>query len=405
MLWDVFVSHNKREKPWVREFVVHLRAAGLNVFFDEDTIGAGAEFQREITAALSESRVIALIISAASMASPWVAGEVDTALHYAASRRDQVTVIPIFLDEVAVEHPGLVQRSAVYLTDSAQRDSAYRRLVGELLALSKKTQLEQLPPLPPWPDIGHPARSLTMSSGGRAIAIGSHWDDILLGCLGTLVRLKVCYDYQVSVSVLCTAYADRYFGHPQPHLNSKTNRLYEELSRRFAIKYLAPEQNVLPIFDRGFRDKEDLVSARVEELAHRCRDYDLIFTPPSDDAHADHSITGRLVNANFRQPHQTILDYEIKRYTDRTFVPNIFVNLDSDSSNGVPVGSIKVEMLSQMVVHGRNQADEDIGTKIEGSDFVFGERSLEARLLINALDYSGDKTIKHGEVFRGRVSI
>ena len=52
MSWDVFVSHNRQDKPWVRVFVQHLRELGLRVFFDEDSISVGGEFHREVSEAL-----------------------------------------------------------------------------------------------------------------------------------------------------------------------------------------------------------------------------------------------------------------------------------------------------------------------------------------------------------------
>src|SRR4051812_25531646 len=39
--WDVFVSHNKQQKPWVRQVVDQWRSLGLRVFFDEDSIEPG----------------------------------------------------------------------------------------------------------------------------------------------------------------------------------------------------------------------------------------------------------------------------------------------------------------------------------------------------------------------------
>lgn len=404
MPWDVFVSHNRREKPWVREFVRQLRATELTVFFDEDSVSAGAEFHREVTTALSESNVVVLLISAASVASPWVADEINMALHHAASTR-KTTVIPVFLEDVTVDHPGLLQRSPVRLTDERTRDAAYDALLKTILESTGKPLTTVLPSPPTWPGAEVLANSFSINNGGKALAIGAHWDDVLLGCLGTLLRLKTVHDYDVTVVVLCNTYPDRYYGHGQVHLGGKVRRVYEEIMQRAAIRLDGISYNQSALLDHSFREKEDLVASRMEELAQRYRDCSFIFVPPHDDTHPDHAITGELANALFREPHQVVLDYWIKRYTDKTFLPNIFVSLDSKSLTDLSIGELKVRMLSRMVVHGKDLDGEDIDTQVAGAESAFGERSLEARLLINALDYSGDKTIEYGEVFRGRIML
>lgn len=404
MPWDVFVSHNRKDKPWVRVFVQQLRSLGLQVFFDEDSVSVGGEFHKEVTEAIKQCQACVFIISAASALSPWVADEVNTALHYRAANGDRPKVIPVYLESVRFDHAGLDTSAPIYLADRNDRENRYARLIQGLVPNSETSLLSSTESLP-WPGFRSPAHSLKIHEGGKALAVGAHWDDILLGCLGTLLRLQLLHNYTVAVAVLCTTYADRYYGQSQEHLFTKTKRIYQELEQRFAIKVDASDSGEAPIMDRGFQDKEDRVASRLATLAQFYNDCDLIFTPPSDDGHIDHSVTGRLVRSAFRQPEQTILDYEVKRYTDRSFVPNIFVSLDSPSPDGTCVGTLKVRLLSSLVVEGIDLQGAATHTEIVGSNFVFGQQSLEARLLINALDYSGNKEIRYGEVFRGRISL
>jgi hypothetical protein len=408
MSWDVFVSHSRQDKPWVRVFVQQLRGLGLQVFFDEDSVAVGGEFQSEVTKAIMESRSCVFIISSASVLSPWVADEINTALHYRAAGGHQLrNIIPVYLESVSFDHPGLDTAASVYLTEKNQRNEKYRRLLDGIVSGSDLGS--DLPPVDsltkslPWPGSRDPSGTLKINNGGRAIAIGAHWDDILLGCLGTLLRLQLLHDYTVTVAVLCNTYADRYYDQPQEGLLSKINHIYEELKQRFAINFIMSD--VAQIMDRSFRDKEDRVEARVTALAQEYSDCDLIFTTSFDDGHIDHAVTGRLVQSHFLQPEQTVLDYEVKRHTDRSFVPNIFVNLDSPSPDGGYLGALKVRLLSGLVVDGKDLRGVATRTEIAGSDYVFGQQPLEARLLINALDQSGYKNIKYGEVFRGRISL
>jgi hypothetical protein len=404
MPWDVFVSHNRKDKPWVRVFVQQLRHLGLQVFFDEDSVSVGGEFHKEVAEAIKESQACVFIISAASVLSPWVADELDMALHYRAANHHHLKVIPVYLESVSFDHAGLNTATPIYLTDKNDRENRYRQLLQELAPSSEVSLLGSSDPLP-WPGFRDPSDSLKIHDGGKALAVGAHWDDILLGCLGTLLRLQLLHNYTVAVAVLCTTYADRYYGQPQEHLPTKAKRIYQELERRFAIKVDSPAPDEAPIMDRAFQDKEDRVASRLSALAQSYNDCDLIFTPPPDDGHIDHSVTGRLVRSTFRRPEQTIFDYEVKRYTDRSFIPNIFVNLDLSSPDGTCIGTLKVRLLSELVVDGVDLQGTSVDTAIAGSDYIFGQQPLEARLLINALDYSGNKRIRYGEVFRGRISL
>jgi len=401
MPWDVFVSHNRQDKPWVRIFVQHLRKLGMQVFFDEDSVPPGGEFQREVTEAIKESRTCVFVITAASVLSPWVADEINTAFHYRAASNNQLRIIPVYLDSVRLDHAGLDTAAAIYLTEKNMRDRNYRRLLD---GIAPGSDLSQVGPKSfPWPGSRDPVDTLKFNKGGKAIAIGAHWDDILLGCLGTLLRLQLLHDYTVTVAVLCNTYADRYYDRPQEDLLGKIRHIYGELAQRFAINFIMPD--AAQIMDRSFRDKEDRVDARVAALAQAYSDCDLIFTTASDDGHVDHAVTGRLVQSHFLRPDHTVLDYEVKRHTDRSFVPNIFVNLDSPPPEGSCLGALKVRLLSGLVVDGKDLSGAATRTEIAGSDYVFGQRPLEARLLINALDYSGNKSIKYGEVFRGTISL
>jgi TIR domain/GlcNAc-PI de-N-acetylase len=405
MSWDVFVSHNRKDKAWVRVFVQHLRELGLRVFFDEDSISVGGEFHREVSEALEQSQAFVFIITAASTLSPWVDDEIDMALSYRAASKHQLKVIPVYLESVRFDHPGVKTSTPIYLTEGNQRNILYRQLLHGLAPNSDPAHLDSLAESLPWPGTRRPSDSLKINNGGKALAIGAHWDDILLGCLGTLLRLQLHHDYTVSVAVLCNAYADSYYGLPQEELPGKIHHIYRELEQRFAIRSNSPSPGAALIPDRCFREKEDRVDGVLDNLAQSFGDCDLIFSTAADDGHVDHAVTGRLVQSHFRRPEQTILDYEVKRYTDRSFVPNIFIDLDSPSPDGASLGDLKVLILSDLVVNGNDLQGSAVPTGIVGSDHVFGRQSLEARLLINALDYSGNKRIRYGEVFRGRVSI
>jgi hypothetical protein len=78
--YDVFLSHNRRDKPWVRRLYGFLTAKGLRVFFDEESIRPGQSVVTAIEAALEASRYVVLVLSPTSLSSRWVALESQLAI-------------------------------------------------------------------------------------------------------------------------------------------------------------------------------------------------------------------------------------------------------------------------------------------------------------------------------------
>lgn len=128
--YDVFVSHNRREKPWVRQFVRHLRSAGLKVFFDEDSIAPGEDVVRALENAVESSRHVAIVLSSASVCSKWVALETAMTLYGDPDASGNI-LIPILIDpvELSTIRPAVRRLNLVDLTDGVTRDFNYRRLL------------------------------------------------------------------------------------------------------------------------------------------------------------------------------------------------------------------------------------------------------------------------------------
>jgi TIR domain len=59
--YDVFLSHNWRDKPRVRRLAERLRDAGLRVFFDEWVIKPGDDIYLAIEGGLGEARVQSIV--------------------------------------------------------------------------------------------------------------------------------------------------------------------------------------------------------------------------------------------------------------------------------------------------------------------------------------------------------
>jgi DNA-binding beta-propeller fold protein YncE len=137
--YDVFLSHNSKDKSKVRRLAERLRAAGLRVWFDEWIIQAGDIIALKVDEGLEQSRVLLLCLSPAALASGWVALERSTAVH-----RDPANAgrrfIPLLLGDCAL--PDTLRRYK-YLDFREESDGAF----AEVLAACR-TEVETVPPEP-----------------------------------------------------------------------------------------------------------------------------------------------------------------------------------------------------------------------------------------------------------------
>jgi len=79
--YDVFLSHNAKDKPRERRLAERLKQAGLRVWFDEWNVRAGDIIALKVDEGLEQSRVLLLCMSPNALASGWVALERSTAIH------------------------------------------------------------------------------------------------------------------------------------------------------------------------------------------------------------------------------------------------------------------------------------------------------------------------------------
>jgi hypothetical protein len=78
--FDVFLSHNSKDKPWVIDLKNELQSHGIRVWLDKDEIRPGDLFAEALEKGIKESKVVALVISPDAMNSGWVKAEYYRAL-------------------------------------------------------------------------------------------------------------------------------------------------------------------------------------------------------------------------------------------------------------------------------------------------------------------------------------
>ena len=91
---SIFLSHNREDKPFARRLADDLRRASITVWLDEAEIRLGDSIIEKIEAGLHGSQYLGVILSPASVRSPWVKEELRAVLHQQITTRSR-TVLPL----------------------------------------------------------------------------------------------------------------------------------------------------------------------------------------------------------------------------------------------------------------------------------------------------------------------
>src|SRR6185295_17922187 len=133
---SIFLSHNYRDKAFVRTLAQDLRAMGVKVWLDEAEMRVGDSLIAKISSAIDEMRYLAVVLSPNSVDSQWVQQELNQALMGQLSKRDTV-VLPIMLSDCLV--PGFL-RDRLYadFRDPDNYEDALRSLLASMGVESSK---------------------------------------------------------------------------------------------------------------------------------------------------------------------------------------------------------------------------------------------------------------------------
>ncbi|PHS17444.1 MAG: PIG-L domain-containing protein [Blastopirellula sp.] len=146
------------------------------------------------------------------------------------------------------------------------------------------------------------------------LCLGSHADDIEIGCGGTLLKLL---EQNPKINVVWVV------------LSGAGERAEE--ARRSAEKFLANAQDS-KIVIKEFRDSFfPYCGEEIKEFFFELQQEvspDVIFTHRREDMHQDHRVVAELTWNTFRN--HLILEYEIPKYEGDLGNPNVFVPLTKD---------------------------------------------------------------------------
>jgi LmbE family N-acetylglucosaminyl deacetylase len=148
----------------------------------------------------------------------------------------------------------------------------------------------------------------------EVLCLGSHCDDIEIGCGGAILRLAKQYPQCVFHWVVFSAIGAR-----------------ENEARRAASLFAGPTAlrgPILKTFPDGFMPfVGGELKAVFEELKKNISP-DLIFTHYGKDAHQDHRQVSELTWNTFRD--HLILEYEVPKYDGDMGQPNLFIPLEAE---------------------------------------------------------------------------
>jgi len=171
------------------------------------------------------------------------------------------------------------------------------------------------------------------------LVIGSHPDDIEIGCGGTLLRLLSEQSLHVHWVVLSGA------GQRADEAKSGAERfLRQAKSRQVAIEDFRDA-----FFPASYTDIKEYFLQLRQDISP-----DVIFTHRWKDLHQDHRLVAELTWNTFRD--HLILEYEIPKYEGDLGQPNVYVALDEAQCSS-KVSAIMESFPSQ---HGKSWFAEDI---------------------------------------------
>jgi hypothetical protein len=94
----IFLSHNHKDKPFVRQLAVELKNRGVRVWLDEAEIKVGDSLIKKIQEGLDEMEYVGVILSNNSVGSAWVEKELEIAMYQEINGR-RVKILPILIDD------------------------------------------------------------------------------------------------------------------------------------------------------------------------------------------------------------------------------------------------------------------------------------------------------------------
>ena len=128
--FDVFLSHNSKDKPSVKILKEKLLEAGLSCWLDVDELVPGGNWQNDIGQAITNSSAVAVCFGPVGIG-PWENEEIQAAINLAVTKKK--CVIPVILPDAPQEPdvpPFLVIRTWVDLRGGFSEEGLNKLIWG-----------------------------------------------------------------------------------------------------------------------------------------------------------------------------------------------------------------------------------------------------------------------------------
>lgn len=130
---SIFLSHNSKDKPFVRKLADDLRKKGHYVWVDEAEIKVGDSLIGKIEEGIENTEYLGVVISNNSNKSEWVNREVRTALNQEIHNK-KVKVLPILIEDAEIP-PFLIDKKYADFTSDDNYDNALQDILDRLSEL------------------------------------------------------------------------------------------------------------------------------------------------------------------------------------------------------------------------------------------------------------------------------
>ena len=145
----------------------------------------------------------------------------------------------------------------------------------------------------------------------KILCLGAHPDDIEIGCGGTIQKLSVDYDTDISWIVLSG--------------NERRKKEAITCAEKFLTKTGSNNIKVMSFKESYFPYTAIEIKQSIDSLKKIAPD--IVFTHTRHDLHQDHRLISELTWNSFRD--HLILEYEIPKYDGDLKTPNLFFHLNS----------------------------------------------------------------------------
>ena len=127
---SIFLSHNSKDKKFVRELANRLKNYGVKVWVDEAEIKIGDSLIKKIEQGIDEMEYIGVVLSPNSIDSEWVVKEVDMAMNMEIKGK-RVKVLPLLYKQCNI--PGfLIGKLYADFTSKKKFEDSFEKLLNTL---------------------------------------------------------------------------------------------------------------------------------------------------------------------------------------------------------------------------------------------------------------------------------